>query len=62
MSNIIPFTRPQPVKNKCAFCGRTEEPGQRIVIGQDGKPCICSDCVKQAKDRIKETQEEGGQL
>ena len=33
-------------KNRCSFCGRTDEEVPVLLTGMDGY--ICSDCVRQA--------------
>lgn len=39
-------------KNRCSFCGRTEEEVKLLITGLDGY--ICDSCVKQANDILQE--------
>ena len=40
-------------KNRCSFCGRTDEEVPVLLTGMDGY--ICSDCVRQAYKILDET-------
>ena len=39
-------------KNRCSFCGRTEEEVALMLTGMNG--CICDDCVRQAEQMVRD--------
>ena len=39
-------------RNKCSFCGRTENEVGFLITGVNG--CICDSCVEQAHEIVKE--------
>jgi ATP-dependent Clp protease ATP-binding subunit ClpX len=40
-------------KNRCSFCGRTEEEVALMLTGLNG--CICDDCVRQAEQMVRDS-------
>lgn len=52
-SNIILFDKPKEEPLVCAFCLRPEDKVPRL-IGEQGYPCICSDCIKKCNQLLKE--------
>ena len=40
-------------KNRCSFCGRTEEEVALMLTGMNG--CICDDCVRQAEQMVRDS-------
>lgn len=54
MGEIIQFNQEKKKPRHCAFCKKTKEQVS-ILIGEEGKPAICSECVAKCKDLLKET-------
>lgn len=53
MSNIIEFNKKAKKEPICAFCQRTKRKVP-LLIGEDEKPHICSDCVKKCNKLLSE--------
>lgn len=58
MGNIIPFTKPKAQAKVCTFCKRDESKVTSMVASQVSSACICGDCIKQAKARLMESNNE----
>jgi len=58
MDNIIPFKKPKAQAKVCTFCKRDESKVTSMIASQVSNACICGDCIKQAKVRLMENNDE----
>lgn len=58
MDNIIPFKKPKAQDKVCTFCKRDESKVTSMIASQVSNACICGDCIKQAKVRLMESNDE----
>lgn len=57
-AQIITFTKPVTRERNCSFCKRPESKVSCLIKSGINDHCICSDCVRAAKNRLETTQAE----